>query len=159
MRHRLCSTTLSRPKTLGPSPAAPPLFEPSPTLNVDPPQLLVLDDHADTRLLITYLCPSSWHLTLCATCAEAQSALTTQRFDLLILDIQLPDGSGRDVLRFARRHRNSRNNDVPAVAVTAMAYTSAKTQRLKEEFETYLTKPFRKSDFVEIVCKHELIQP
>lgn len=121
--------------------------------------MLVLDDHADTRLLITHLCPPSWQLTPCATCAEAQSALTTQRFDLLILDIQLPDGSGLDVLRFARRHRNSRNNDVPAVAVTAMAYSSPKTQRFKEEFDAYLAKPFRKSDFVEILHKHELIYP
>mgnify|MGYP006281068289 CR=1 FL=1 len=123
------------------------------------PQLLVLDDHANTRLLITHVCPSSWHLTHCATCAEAYAALTTQRFDLLMLDIRLPDGSGIDVLHFARSNPDSCNEDGPAVAITAVGYPDPKARLLRKGFDAYLPKPFVQSEVMTLFYKHKLMQP
>ncbi|WP_176521853.1 response regulator transcription factor [Longimonas halophila] len=126
---------------------------------MDTPRLLVLDDHADTRLLIAHVCPSSWHLTPCATCAEARSVLTTQRFDLLVFDIRLPDGSGFDVLHFARNHHTSCNKDVPAVAITAMGYPNPEVQLFRKGFDEYISKPFVQSDLMALFHKHELTWP
>lgn len=123
---------------------------------MDTPRLLVLDDHANTRLLIAYSCPATWELTQCTHCAEARSALTSWQFDLLVLDIKLPDGSGRDVLHFARTHPTSQNPATPAIAVTATVSTSPEqaAAQYDQVFDAHMLKPFRPAALLKLFHTH-----
>ena len=64
------------------------------------PHVLVVDDEADIRALIKdILADESYGVTVAANAAEARSARTNQKFDLILLDIWMPDTDGITLLR------------------------------------------------------------
>jgi CheY-like chemotaxis protein len=68
----------------------------------EPPKLLLVEDHADTRdAMCLILRRSGFEVTAVSTVAGALAALQTHQ--CLLLDLMLPDGSGLEVLRCARR--------------------------------------------------------
>lgn len=61
-------------------------------------RILVVDDHLETRELVArHLERASHGVKAVGTCEEAESALTGARFDVVVLDVMLPDGSGLDL--------------------------------------------------------------
>lgn len=70
---------------------------------------------------------------------SAQTALETNEYEIVILDIGLPDGSGLDVLRKMRQD----NNDTPVLILTAYDDTSFKVKGLDSGADDYLIKPFK----------------
>ncbi|HKQ29455.1 MAG TPA: response regulator transcription factor [Burkholderiales bacterium] len=70
--------------------------------------------------------------------AEADSALVTDRFDLLILDLGLPKKSGLDVLKRLR----SSDSRLPVLILTALDAVSDRVRGLDTGADDYLAKPF-----------------
>ena len=64
------------------------------------PHVLVVDDEADIRVLIKdILADESYDVTSAADASEARAALASQRYDLILLDIWMPDTDGITLLR------------------------------------------------------------
>jgi two-component system OmpR family response regulator len=74
--------------------------------------------------------------------AEADSALDTHNFDLLILDIGLPKVSGLDVLKRLR----ARDSRVPVLILTALDGVNDRVRGLDAGADDYLAKPFDLSE-------------
>lgn len=75
----------------------------------------------------------------CVSGAEdALSALAADRFDAVVLDLMLPDGSGLDVLAFIRR----RSDPTPVVVLTARDGVSDRIAGLDGGADDYVGKPF-----------------
>lgn len=74
-------------------------------------------------------------VTLCRTLAEGREALSAGTFDLLILDVNLPDGSGLDLLRQVR-------GQVPVILLTANDMETDIVTGLESGADDYITKPF-----------------
>lgn len=74
---------------------------------------------------------------LCRTLAQAQSALGAQTFDLAILDINLPDGSGLELLRQIRL-----SSLLPVILLTANDLETDIVAGLESGADDYITKPF-----------------
>ena len=70
--------------------------------------------------------------------AKAGEALAEDRFDLLILDINLPDGSGLDLLRQVRAEGDS----TPVILLTANDLELDEVTGLEAGADDYITKPF-----------------
>jgi two-component system OmpR family response regulator len=70
--------------------------------------------------------------------AEAESALATDRFDLLILDLGLPKKSGLDVLKRLR----SSDSRLPVLILTALDGVGHRVRGLDAGADDYLVKPF-----------------
>jgi two-component system alkaline phosphatase synthesis response regulator PhoP len=66
------------------------------------------------------------------------------RFDLVILDVMLPEMDGFDVCRFIRKE----NKEVPVLFLTAKGSSEDKVQGLKIGADDYLTKPFNLEEFL-----------
>jgi DNA-binding response OmpR family regulator len=65
--------------------------------------ILLVDDHADTLDVMTRLLAQRGHrVATAASLAAARALCAAQRFDLLICDLKLPDGNGRDLAAVAR---------------------------------------------------------
>jgi DNA-binding response OmpR family regulator len=74
---------------------------------------------------------------ICRTIAEARQAMTKQEFHLLLLDINLPDGSGLDFLQEVRK-----TSQVPTICLTANDMEIDIVTGLEMGADDYVTKPF-----------------
>ncbi|MFP3874708.1 MAG: response regulator [Thiohalophilus sp.] len=70
----------------------------------DKPRVLYVEDDADLQQLIALLLQEQVALFSARTLQEARQLLDTQRFDLLLLDVSLPDGSGLTLLENIREY-------------------------------------------------------
>lgn len=81
-----------------------------------------------------------------ATLADARHFLDTAPYDLILLDISLPDGDGRDFLAQERAARR----DTAVIMMTASASVSDRVVTLDQGADDYITKPF---DFAELQAR------
>jgi len=100
--------------------------------------LLLEDDEALGRGICMALETTSCTVTHCSTCLQAINILQGMVFDLLILDINLPDGSGLELLRTLRQNGNS----TPAILLTANDLELDEVTGLEAGADDYITKPF-----------------
>jgi two-component system torCAD operon response regulator TorR len=102
------------------------------------PRLLVVeDDPAILSLFVAYLEKDGYQVTGAATAASAEAMVKKQEFDLILLDLGLPDEDG---LVVARRIRAS--STTPLVFVTQRASDADKIAGLELGADDYVTKPF-----------------
>ena len=118
------------------------LFAPAPKAKPPLPDdarhvLVVDDDHRIRELLVHYLHNNGYRVSAAADTASARSAMRGLTFDVLILDVMLPDGSGLDLARELRRDSN-----VPILMLTAMADTEDRVAGLEAGVDDYIPKPF-----------------
>lgn len=100
--------------------------------------LVVEDDEVLMNGLQVGLGISGFTVDAVTTCDGAEAALTANRFDALVLDLMLPDGSGLDVLANLR----SRGATLPVLLLTARDAVSDRIVGLDAGADDYLGKPF-----------------
>ncbi len=100
--------------------------------------LIVEDDRALGDGLRLALRGPEAEITLCQTLAAARSALEAGSFDLLVLDWNLPDGSGLDFLRRLR----AGGGTTPVILLTANDMETDIVAGLESGADDYVTKPF-----------------
>ena len=102
-------------------------------------QVLVIEDDADIAgLLKLHLQELALTVTHAATGQEARQLLAEQKFDLVLLDLMLPDTSGLDICGQIRREN-------PAQAIMILTSRSSETDRvvgLELGADDYMSKPF-----------------
>ncbi len=104
-----------------------------------PPRILVVDDERSMReLLAIVLRREGYEVLLAENGREAVEALEREPVDLLISDIKMPDMSGVDVLRAAKRV----DRDVLGIMITAFASTETAVEAMRLGACDYLSKPF-----------------
>jgi len=99
--------------------------------------LVVDDDHRIRELLVAYLHEHGFRVSAAADAASARSTMRGLTFDVLILDVMLPDGSGLDLARELRR-----DSKVPILMLTAMADKEDRVAGLEAGVDDYIPKPF-----------------
>ena len=99
---------------------------------------LLEDDATLSRGISMALCGNGRTVILADSIAQARQKLAETQFNLLILDINLPDGSGLDLLRTLR----SQGNTTPAILLTANDLELDEVTGLEAGADDYITKPF-----------------
>ena len=103
------------------------------------PRVLVVDDERSMReLLSIVLKREGYDVVLAESGRSALAALERAPFDLLISDIKMPDMSGVDVLRAAKRI----DADILGIMITAFASTETAIEAMRLGACDYLSKPF-----------------
>ncbi len=100
--------------------------------------LLVEDDRTLSEWLARTLQADQYTVERAYDGLEADQLLTTEGFDLVILDLALPHLDGREVLRRLR----ARHNPVPVLILTAFSGTQDRVAGLDTGADDYLAKPF-----------------
>ena len=100
--------------------------------------LLLEDDKTIMQGLLYALTSEGYQVVAADCCAAARELLVGRQFDLLLLDVMLPDGSGYDICRAARK-----KSDVPVVFLTASDDELSVVMGLDMGGDDYITKPFR----------------
>ena len=102
-------------------------------------RLLLVEDTSDVAEAIAVSFSRAGDTLDCAgDLKQARASLSLQQYDVLILDINLPDGSGRDLLSELRRERNA----IPVLMLTARLGIEERVASLDGGADDYLTKPF-----------------
>lgn len=99
--------------------------------------LLIDDDIELAQMLREYLEPSRYQLSFAHTAAQARPLLARDDFDLALLDLMLPDGSGLDLLRQCRSASRR-----PVIMFTAHDGETDRVLGLELGADDYLAKPF-----------------
>ncbi len=106
----------------------------SPTL-----AMLIVEDDAGLRPSLERSFARRGHKVQCATSvADAQERMRTQRIDLVLLDVQLPDGSGLEVLKSAR----DLDEEIVVIMMTAFPEVKTAVHAMKEGARDFVVKPF-----------------
>lgn len=116
-----------------------------------PAYVLLVEDEPSVRMIVGDLLQAAGYaVTSVATANEALRHALQQRFDLMVLDVMLPDGDG-----FSLCHKlRDRGIDAGILMLTARAQVADRVQGLKKGADDYLVKPF---DSAELLARLEAL--
>jgi DNA-binding response OmpR family regulator len=106
--------------------------------------LLVEDNERFAVLLKQGLAAAGFAVDMLATAEDAAEALQTSRFDVVVLDLGLPDRDGLEVLSEMRRHGDA----TPVLILTARGGLKDRVTGLQSGADDYLVKPFALEELV-----------
>lgn len=110
-------------------------------------RVLVIEDAPEVADLVRRaLVETGWAVDLAQTAAEGARALQAARYDLAVIDLNLPDGDGLEVCRRAR----ARGCAVPILILTARGALGDRVTGLDAGADDYLVKPF---DVAELLAR------
>jgi CheY-like chemotaxis protein len=116
-------------------------------------RVLVVEDNVMNRALFRDVLRHRGHVVVEAqTMDEARAELAGEPPDVILLDIQIPGGSGELLLQEIRR--DQRLVAVPVVAVTAYAMRGDRERFLALGFDGYMSKPIDTRTFAAEVESH-----
>lgn len=106
--------------------------------------ILVVDDDKRLRsLLQRFLRDSGFFVSGAKDAEEARLQLKQYKFDLLIVDVMMPNETGFEFLEKLRTE-----NDIPVIMLTAMGETEDRITGLEKGADDYLPKPFEPQELV-----------
>ncbi|MGH7739695.1 MAG: sigma-54-dependent transcriptional regulator [bacterium] len=111
------------------------------------PSLLIVDDEESVRESFRLALQDDYELTFGEDSKSTLAILKSKVFDLVLLDIMLPDGSGMDLLRQVKR----RGESMEVIMVTALQSIDTALEAMKWGAYDYITKPFKIEELYEII--------
>ncbi|NLM73967.1 MAG: response regulator transcription factor [Clostridiaceae bacterium] len=100
--------------------------------------LFVEDDRIIASGLCYYLEQEGYDVTHCLNAESARNAISQDEFDLALLDLSLPDGSGYEICTLIKEKK-----DIPVIFLTAIDDEVNVVMGLDMGADDYITKPFR----------------
>jgi two-component system cell cycle response regulator DivK len=114
--------------------------------------LVVEDNELNMKLFREVLVATGYRTLEATTGGEAVELATEHAPDLVLMDIQLPDGDGVQAL--GRLRANERTAAIPVVALTAQAMDGDREHFLAAGFNGYLSKPVNVRELIGTVRVH-----
>ena len=104
-------------------------------------KILVIEDEPDIRRNLEYnLSREGYSVSAAASISEANTLLSTTDYNLILLDLMLPDGSGLDLCKSIKS--NSDTESIPIIILTAKDDEVDKVVGFELGADDYVTKPF-----------------
>lgn len=101
-------------------------------------KILLVDDHNDHNQLVkSYIAKQQHTIEVATTGQEALDKLAVSEFDIIVLDWNLPDMTGIDVLRWYRQ-----KGQAPVIMLTGEGSIAHREEGLDSGADDYLVKPF-----------------
>ncbi len=120
--------------------------------------ILLVEDHDDSRLVLSSLLTHCGHeVATAANVRDALLLLNNLRFDILVSDIGLPDGSGLDLMQQLRARYNMKG-----IALSGYGMDDDVRRSLAAGFRSHLTKPVTADALfgaIEQVSRDAIVEP
>lgn len=75
-------------------------------------------------------------------------------FDLILMDIQMPKMDGLEATSIIREMEKKTNKHIPIIGITAYTVSADREKCIKAGMDDYITKPFVKEEFYNVILKH-----
>ncbi|MFQ3648764.1 MAG: ATP-binding protein [Gemmataceae bacterium] len=113
--------------------------------------LLAEDNIVNQRLAVRLLEKEGYQVQVTSTGREALDWATRERFDAILMDVQMPDLSGLEATTLLRQQEPP-GQRVPIVALTAHAMKGDRERCLEAGMDAYLTKPLRAQELFDVLA-------
>jgi CheY-like chemotaxis protein len=115
-------------------------------------RILVVEDNPINVKIMTTLLEKRGHIVVTASTGHyALNIMTREEFDLVLMDIQMPDMDGFQVAAVIREREKSTSTRLRIVAVTAHAQAGESLKCLNAGMDGYISKPVRPQDLFAVV--------
>jgi two-component system CheB/CheR fusion protein len=110
----------------------------------EPLHILLAEDNEVNRKLFILLLERAGHaLETAVNGREALAMWEEETFDLILMDVQMPDMDGTEATRIIREHEMETGCHIPIIALTAHAQPEDRENFLRQGFDSYISKPLR----------------
>jgi signal transduction histidine kinase/DNA-binding response OmpR family regulator len=113
--------------------------------------LLAEDNRVNQVLAVRILEKAGYSVTLADNGKAALDALEEQQFDIVLMDVQMPEMDGLEATVAIRRRETGTGNRIPIIAMTAHAMVGDKERCLEAGMDAYLTKPLQMRDLFNMI--------
>lgn len=126
----------------------------------DGPRILLVEDEPANRALVRAIVSRVRQTTLPGTVlteagslAEARALLAAERFDIILLDVRLPDGSGIEIARELRQARDRLPEPGPRVVIVSASVLAQERASALAVADEFLPKPFVTYDLIGLIAR------
>ncbi|HSA93392.1 MAG TPA: response regulator [Terriglobales bacterium] len=117
-------------------------------------RILLAEDNPVNQKLAVKLLEKQGHLVqVAASGREALAALDRERFDLVVMDVQMPEMDGLEATRSLRERERVTGGHVPVIAMTAHAMSGDRERCLEAGMDAYVAKPVQKQELLAAIRK------
>ncbi len=113
--------------------------------------LLAEDNVVNQRVAMRVLEKRGHKVTLATTGREAYEWFTRERFDLILMDVQMPDMDGIEATAAIRKLEKHTGGYTPIVALTAHTMKGDRERCIEAGMDGYINKPFEAAKLLEVV--------
>lgn len=139
-------------QALSPVAAAVPLPMTDDKLSSPQLRILLAEDNLVNQRLAVRMLEKMGHLVAVAqTGKDALDALRTGKFDLALMDVQMPEMDGFAVTREIRKAEQGRPDHLPVIAMTAHAMKGDREECLAAGMDDYLAKPINREELRQVI--------
>jgi two-component system sensor histidine kinase/response regulator len=119
--------------------------------------LLVEDNRVNQVLAVRLLEKRGHEVAVAGNGEEALEALDKQEFDLVLMDVQMPEMDGLQATVAIRKSEMKSGRHIPIIAMTAHAMAGDKERCLKAGMDDYITKPIRPEQLGDVLKRYSLV--
>ncbi|HZI99703.1 MAG TPA: response regulator [Gemmatimonadaceae bacterium] len=148
---RSITSALSRAGSAGQTPATSPAV--SGEIRTRSLRILLAEDNAVNQKVASSLLERRGHTVVCASNGREALAKFNDSFDLVLMDVQMPEIGGFEATAEIRRIESNNGGHVPIIALTARAMKGDREECLNAGMDAYLSKPVRPSELYDVVAQ------
>jgi osomolarity two-component system sensor histidine kinase NIK1 len=119
-------------------------------------EILLVEDNLLNQKVVTFnLRKHSYEVTAVINGKEALEMVKNKKFDLILMDIMLPEMDGFEITVEIRKWEKERDekNPIPIIALTANALDNDKDKCFNAGMNEYLSKPFTSDELISAIQK------
>jgi signal transduction histidine kinase/CheY-like chemotaxis protein len=113
--------------------------------------LLAEDNKVNQALAVKMLGKRGYKVTVAGDGRQAVTAYEESFFDLILMDVQMPEMNGFEATALIRQKEKERGKHIPIIAMTAKAMKEDREECLAAGMDAYVSKPFRIDELVKVI--------
>jgi CheY-like chemotaxis protein len=113
--------------------------------------LLAEDNLVNQKVAVRLLEKVGYLVKAVANGREALDAIDQQRFELVLMDVEMPEMNGMQATAAIRERERTRGGRVPIIAMTARAMSGDRERCLQAGMDGYLTKPIQRTELLALL--------
>ncbi len=124
---------------------------------INPMRILLAEDNVSSqRVTLQMLKRLGYRADVVANGIEALQALERQSYDIVLMDVRMPEMDGLEATRIIRERWP--DNGPKVIAITAYALEGDREKCLAAGMNDYISKPVKMIELTEVLCKYQQLQ-
>lgn len=117
--------------------------------------ILAVEDDYVSHIIIKKICAmNGWNVVVASNGKKALKILKDTNFDIIMMDVQMPEMSGIDVTKRYRENEKTTGRYTPIIATSAYAMSDDKERFLDAGMDDYISKPINVKNLIDTITRY-----